>query len=197
MDQNQVGGATSDFDGKYKIKSITPGQYDLIASFIGYKNAKVMNITLVADSVKTVDFEMEYSSQDMGEFMITAYKTPLIQKDIITPTYIDGIQVRQSWNGAYDMKAKSPDYAYETDIKYQAGQLTASEINDFYKWEVRKATSKKKMQNLWQLYADNRYSFQVKSKNNKPVTDAVVELVGKSGAVLWKCRTDNTGKAEL
>lgn len=57
-DGTEVGGTTSDFDGKYIMKPITPGRYDLMASSVGYKYVKIMNITLVADSVKTIDFEM-------------------------------------------------------------------------------------------------------------------------------------------
>jgi hypothetical protein len=31
----QIGGATSDFDGKYTIKPLPPGKYNLKASYVG------------------------------------------------------------------------------------------------------------------------------------------------------------------
>ncbi|RLD56057.1 MAG: hypothetical protein DRJ05_11925, partial [Bacteroidetes bacterium] len=54
-----AGGATSDFDGNYVIKPITPGTYDMKATFIGYKSVLVKGMVINADQIRFYDIEME------------------------------------------------------------------------------------------------------------------------------------------
>lgn len=93
---------------------------------------------------------------------------------------------------------------FETSASYQpearAGLLTAGEINDFSKWKMWQDLSEtelKKHQNVWQFFTENRYTVQVSTPNGKPIVDAEVHLSTSSKNVLWRAKTDNTGKAEL
>jgi von Willebrand factor type A domain len=81
-----------------------------------------------------------------------------------------------------------------------AGKLTAGEINDFKKWKMWEDLTEgelKKCALIWQLNPKERYTALVLTESGAPVVDCVVELIAKGNEVIWKARTDNTGKAEL
>ncbi|MCB0805179.1 MAG: carboxypeptidase-like regulatory domain-containing protein [Bacteroidales bacterium] len=75
------GGATSDFDGNYIIKPVQPGTYDLKATYVGYKTVVVTGLIIKADQITFYDVEMESTSQQLEEIVVTSYKIPLIDKD--------------------------------------------------------------------------------------------------------------------
>ena len=54
----QVGGATSDFDGKYTIKPIPPGTYVLKATFVGYGEITVTDVLISGDQTRYYNIEM-------------------------------------------------------------------------------------------------------------------------------------------
>lgn len=78
--------------------------------------------------------------------------------------------------------------------------LTASEINDFAKWQLNGDTKTPTFiasKTTWKFILDTRIPVQVTLQNNTPVVDAVVHLTDYSGNIIWSSKTDNTGKAEL
>ncbi|MBL7904648.1 MAG: carboxypeptidase-like regulatory domain-containing protein [Bacteroidales bacterium] len=77
----QTGGTTSDFDGNYTIKPITPGKYNLKATFVGYKPIMVQGIVIKSDQISFQNIEMESTMITIEEFEVTSYKVPLIDKD--------------------------------------------------------------------------------------------------------------------
>ncbi|MEI6575512.1 MAG: carboxypeptidase-like regulatory domain-containing protein [Bacteroidota bacterium] len=77
----QVGGATSDFDGNYTIKPITPGKYDVKATFIGFKTQLTKSVVINSDKITFLDLEMEASSVNLEVVEVKDYKVPLISKD--------------------------------------------------------------------------------------------------------------------
>jgi len=83
VEQNnaQVGGSTTDINGNYLIKPITPGTYNIKASFLGYKTAQITNIPLRSALLETVNLEMESSATELQAVTITRYQVPLIDKD--------------------------------------------------------------------------------------------------------------------
>ena len=42
----QVAGATTDFDGKFTFTALTPGKYDLEASYVGYQPIKISGVVV-------------------------------------------------------------------------------------------------------------------------------------------------------
>jgi len=81
----------------------------------------------------------------------------------------------------------------------KAGRLTAGEIHDFSKWELWNDLSENelsKYKDAWSVYPKERYVIQAVTEQGFPVVDAVVELKIEDN-IVWKARTDNTGKAEL
>ncbi|HLO91476.1 MAG: TonB-dependent receptor domain-containing protein [Chloroflexota bacterium] len=78
---SQAGGTTSDFDGNYIIKPITPGKYDLKATFVGYKPVMIKGIQIKSDQITFSDIVMESTMVELKEFEVIDYKVPLIDKD--------------------------------------------------------------------------------------------------------------------
>jgi outer membrane receptor protein involved in Fe transport len=81
---SQVGGGTSDFDGNYMIKPITPGKYDLKATFVGYKTVLIQGIIIGGDQIRFYDVELTSTSETLDVVEIIEYKVPLIDKDATT-----------------------------------------------------------------------------------------------------------------
>jgi hypothetical protein len=77
----QVGGATSDFDGKYSIKPIPPGKYDVKATYVGYKPLLIQGVLVTADKITFLDIDMNSTSTTLETFEVVDYKVPLIEKD--------------------------------------------------------------------------------------------------------------------
>jgi hypothetical protein len=54
-----ITGTTSDFDGKYVIKPLTPGTYDVRASFVGYQTKEIAGVIVKGDQITFQDFEQQ------------------------------------------------------------------------------------------------------------------------------------------
>lgn len=74
-------GASTDVDGSYTIRPLPPGTYDLKISYIGYKNYRVIGITVFHDQTTDVPVRL-YSDEGnmLNEVVVTQYKVPLIDK---------------------------------------------------------------------------------------------------------------------
>ncbi|MHC1778202.1 MAG: TonB-dependent receptor [Lentimicrobium sp.] len=77
----QAGGTTSDFDGNYTIKPITPGKYNLKATYVGYKPVQVTGVIVKSDQISFSNVEMESTMIEIQTFEVVDYKVPLIDKD--------------------------------------------------------------------------------------------------------------------
>ncbi len=77
----QIGGATSDFDGKYQIKPIPPGKYDLRATFVGYQTVLIQGVIISGDAIRFLDVELTSTAETLETVEVVSYKVPLIDKD--------------------------------------------------------------------------------------------------------------------
>lgn len=77
----QIGGATSDFDGNYTIKPITPGKYDLKATYVGYKPITVTNIVINSDKITFYNITIVSTATQLDVVEVVDYKVPLISAD--------------------------------------------------------------------------------------------------------------------
>lgn len=59
-------GAATDTNGRFEIKGVTPGIYNLVISGVGYKN-QIQNITLEAGQNLSLDFQLEQADQRLNE----------------------------------------------------------------------------------------------------------------------------------
>ena len=87
-----------------------------------------------------------------------------------------------------------------------AGKVTAGEWNDLDNWffwgplmngekENQMQTEYTRMPDYWRFYTNRRVAVRVADANGTPQNDVVVELTS-DGKTIWKCRTDNLGRAE-
>jgi hypothetical protein len=53
--------AMTDDDGGYVIKTLQPGEYDLYASFVGFKNVTIQGITVSPEEDRFINFVMDPS----------------------------------------------------------------------------------------------------------------------------------------
>jgi len=77
----QAGGTASDIDGKYTIKPITPGTYDVKASFLGYKPVQITGVPVRSGTIEYLNIELESTAVQVEGVTITKYRVPLIDKD--------------------------------------------------------------------------------------------------------------------
>ncbi len=76
-----VNGAYSDDDGKFRIKPLDPGKYDITVSFVGYNTIVVKDFVIRADKIESYTFEVESEATVLTGVEVFDYKVPLIDKD--------------------------------------------------------------------------------------------------------------------
>lgn len=77
----QVTGASTDFDGKYKIKAVKPGNnYTIVVSVVGFTSQEKRGISINASKQTFVDFDMS-AGVKLDEVVVVEYEVPLIEKD--------------------------------------------------------------------------------------------------------------------
>lgn len=79
----QVLGTTTDFDGKYVLKPIPPGTYDLQVSYVGFQTKKIAGVVVKSD--KNVEQNIKITAGiELKEVEIIEYTKPLFEKDQTT-----------------------------------------------------------------------------------------------------------------
>ena len=71
-------GTTTDFDGNYSIKPLTPGKYNIQYSYVGYASQIQQGIVVNADKSTFVDTKLKPASKELQAVEIVSYKVPLI-----------------------------------------------------------------------------------------------------------------------
>ena len=82
----------------------------------------------------------------------------------------------------------------------KAHLLTATEINDFKKWDEWQELIKGEFasyKGVWNIVPGQRFVARVSDDSQRPVADAVVKLYDATNKLVWIARTDNTGTAQL
>ncbi len=74
-------GGSTDFDGGFDIKPITPGKYDLKVSFLGYGPVLIKGVVIRAGKITFQDVEMKETAEKLEEVEVVDYVVPLIDKD--------------------------------------------------------------------------------------------------------------------
>lgn len=80
LNGNQVSGTNTDFDGKYTIKPISPGTYDVLISFVGYQPKKITGVKITANKIQFVNAVLSAGVM-VAEAEVVEYEVPLIDKD--------------------------------------------------------------------------------------------------------------------
>lgn len=75
--QGTYWGSTTDIEGRYTIEGVSPGEYDLQVTYIGYKTYQQTGVSVPAGIVVESDFEMEPSVLSFGRDVVVIGKRPL------------------------------------------------------------------------------------------------------------------------
>ena len=129
-----IGGANSDFDGKYLIKPIPSGSYVVEVKNIGYKNSRVTGVSISEDKITFIDFDLKSDVYELEEVMMVAYKVPLIDKDggasggKVTRQDIQRMPNRRVQKLASQVRGarKQDQYYYVDGIKVQGDPVDAT-----------------------------------------------------------------------
>lgn len=79
---SQVAGTMTDFDGKFTFPALTPGKYNIQATYVGYKPIKVEGIVVSSGKITFVpDIKASSGAENLETYEVIAYEIPLIDKD--------------------------------------------------------------------------------------------------------------------
>jgi len=73
--QGTTSGAAADENGEYQITNLIPGQYNVEASFVGFRKSIVYEIQVTNARPALVDFSMEEELENLQEVVVTASNT--------------------------------------------------------------------------------------------------------------------------
>lgn len=79
----QVIGTTTDFDGKYTLKPIPAGSYDLQVSYVGFQTKRISGISVSSDKITKQDVPIT-EGVALKEVEVIEYTKPLIELDNTT-----------------------------------------------------------------------------------------------------------------
>jgi hypothetical protein len=79
---SQVAGTMTDFDGKFTFNALTPGKYNVEATYVGYQPIKVADVVVYGGKITFVpDIKASSGSENLEEFVVIEYEVPLISAD--------------------------------------------------------------------------------------------------------------------
>ena len=76
-----VAGASTDFDGRYKINPIEPGIYDLKISYVGYRSVVIKGVRIRVDKVLDYNIRLQESTMNIMGATVIQFNQPLIDFD--------------------------------------------------------------------------------------------------------------------
>lgn len=71
----------TDDDGNYTIKTLQPGEYTVKASYVGYNNAVIQEVTVVSDNIAFVNVSMESSDGVTIKEVVIKRSRPLVDPE--------------------------------------------------------------------------------------------------------------------
>jgi hypothetical protein len=89
-------GTNADFDGHYQITNVGPGVYDLEVSYAGYPTRRISGVAVASGRVVSLDVDMAESEIQLSAVMVTAYRVPLVERDMTsTGGYVTAQQIER------------------------------------------------------------------------------------------------------
>lgn len=108
------GGAQTDPDGRFSIKPIDAGRYDVTATYLGYKQMRITGVVVNPDKQTGLKFSLE-SSTDLKEVVVISYKVPLVDSFSPGPNTTFGSEQIE----------KLPTHSVQSVVGYSAGVYNA------------------------------------------------------------------------
>lgn len=119
-------GAASNVDGVYTISDVDPGEYTVVASFIGYRRFTAP-VTVTAGETTTQDIALETDRLGLDEVIVTGQGTGTQQKRLATTTEsVGGADLDDFSVGRIDQALQSQ--LPSTQIRLNSGQPGTSSL---------------------------------------------------------------------
>ncbi len=190
-----ISGAQTDFDGNFSIKGVSPGNYDIEISYVGFNTLKMNDLKLNPRNVSRLDIEMAASALALNE-VVVAYKDPLIKQDAAQAQSIrsmpqrsrnemaatvGGTYSRDNGSGSINVRGGRDDanYYYIDGIKVRGSSGVPSSYGD-YPAQKRINTLFLNDQNQQE---ELRIEFEAPGKQNIPSSEKIKLVYLKSREV--------------
>ncbi|MBK8946655.1 MAG: TonB-dependent receptor [Ignavibacteriae bacterium] len=111
-------GASTDLDGRYKIKNLSPGYYTIVYSFISYSTVTKSNILIKDNETTIVDIALSQEALVINEVVVTekadlSFEGALLNKQKNSSVISDGLSA--------ELISKSPDASTADALKRVSG----------------------------------------------------------------------------
>ncbi len=90
-------GTIADKEGKYEIKGIAPGNYALVASFVGLQSKK-QNVAITAGQVAEADFVLSENATQLEEVIVSGRVDLNKEESYVGKTPLRKLENPQSYN---------------------------------------------------------------------------------------------------
>ncbi len=135
-----LGGANTDFDGKFTIKPIPSGTYDVEFKTVGFQKKLIKGVRISDDKITFLDESLNSEVQMLEEVTVVTYTTPLIDKDggasskTISRNDIGRLPVRGAANISSSVRGVREDNFKKTD--YISNSLKTTVANLEYEIDI-------------------------------------------------------------
>src|SRR5690606_12852337 len=65
-------GAATDLDGRYRVRGLPAGTYDLVVSYVGYHTQRITGLALAAGATVALDVPLQDEAIEVGEAVVEA-----------------------------------------------------------------------------------------------------------------------------
>ena len=96
-------GVTSDESGNYEITGLTPGLYNVTASYLGFKDGSAFEIQVTNARPAQVDFELEESIEELTEVVVQASPFKKTEESPVSLRTIGIAEIQRNPGGARDI----------------------------------------------------------------------------------------------
>jgi outer membrane receptor protein involved in Fe transport len=110
---NLISGVTTDFDGKYTIKPLDPGTYDLKVSFVGYGQLSLEGIVVSANKISFRDIQLS-EGIDIEEVVVRDEK-PLLDQDNLSGKTVTAEEIKSLPTRSVASVAATAAGVYQSD----------------------------------------------------------------------------------
>ena len=115
--ENTYLGAATDIDGDYTIVNVPVGQYNLKASMVGATSVLKTNVVVSTDQITRVDFELEQTTIEGQEVVVTAPRD-ILHKDVSSSQIVVNAQQIDETAGTRTLQEFLNTQAGITDNSY-------------------------------------------------------------------------------
>ena len=129
-------GTTSDIDGNFRLDNLSPGSYNVVCSYIGYKRVILYEVRVTPVRPTILDIGLEQSYESLGEITVRAALLQRKEESPVSRRSISATEIYRSPGGNRDISkviqvlpGVASSVSYRNDIIVRGG---APNENRFY-----------------------------------------------------------------